>query len=482
MGNGASVNPPLAPFPKQAVQAGLSQLGGTLFDLAVKGLPAAPTLEERTGAKTSSTPLRRSITLSPRSTFVFLLGICGEWQDGRATEGDIALYEALRHACGIPEEHICHIKDARGTKANVLRQLERFLSRTGAGDTLEIYFGGHGSTHGVATFDGKLWKYIEMIQQIESQFGGDRAVFLMDTCHAGSLGKHLFARSKILRVSYAFVGATQSDSVTGGQWTLTSSLIDAVRGKAGLDRYNDGVIDFADFVSYTADRHAREKKNRISIRLFGQFRPNTVLFTISNVAQRAPARALWPGGKQSFSVNNKAFVKYEGGYVRQREKQEVYIPPNWYPCTVRRMEPRVTAVVDAVDEFGNAWRISSSPPNLLPGNYFSAAIQKESGLIEGVFSNVFRAPIRIFAQAKRVAKSVAEIDHNVRSRCDRVINKLPAQVTQAAENNVAAKALLTGTVGAMAVGAELIQRNMPRLAHGAQMFDPLGFFDSSSFK
>ena len=222
--------------------------------------------------------LKRSTTLSPESTFVFVVGVCGEWERGREKEGDIGLYNTLLGTCGIPRNHIVHVKDRDATRGNIIKALERLLRLTGEGDTLEVYFGGHGNSQGMGTYDKKLWKYVDLVQQIERQFGGNRAVFLMDTCHAGALGKHLLARSRILRVSYAFIGSTQDDSIAWGQWTLTSSLIDAVRGKAGLDRYSDGVIDFADFVSYTADEHARVKKNRISVQLFGNFRPNTVLF------------------------------------------------------------------------------------------------------------------------------------------------------------------------------------------------------------
>ena len=54
--------------------------------------------------------------MAPSSTFVYLVGICGEWQHGRAQQGDIALYNALRSpACGVPEQHVCHVKDEQGT-------------------------------------------------------------------------------------------------------------------------------------------------------------------------------------------------------------------------------------------------------------------------------------------------------------------------------------------------------------------------------
>ena len=129
--------------------------------------------------------LRRSTTLSPNSTFVFIIGICKEWESGRASHGDIALEGALRRSCGIPGEHICHVKDEQATKSNIIRKLKHMLGNTDVGDTLELYFGGHGVPQGVATVDGKLWKYSDIIQQIEEQFGGDRAVFLFDTCHAG---------------------------------------------------------------------------------------------------------------------------------------------------------------------------------------------------------------------------------------------------------------------------------------------------------
>ena len=89
--------------------------------------------------------LRRSTTLSPNSTFVFIVGICKEWESGRDSHGDIALERALRRSCGIPGNHICHVKDEQATKSKIVRKLNHMLSDTNAGDTLEIYFGGHGA-------------------------------------------------------------------------------------------------------------------------------------------------------------------------------------------------------------------------------------------------------------------------------------------------------------------------------------------------
>ena len=275
---------------------------------------------------------------------------------------------------------------------------------------------------------------------------------------------HLKSRSKILRVSYAFIGATQSDSVAGGQWTLTSSLIEAVQGKAGLDRYQDGVIDFADFVSYTADKHAQEKKNRISVRLFGNFRPNTVLFVIDmNSKTMAPRRPPWPGQKissitsKSFCVDDNAFVKYEGGYEKQ-QSSITYIPPNWYPCKVKYIETGKVAIVEAKDEFGNTWTMSSTPPNLLPSDYFSAAVRKPG--IQSVLGR-YRTPNPIIRETKKVLKSMYKEATNKSNP----IKKRAGNV------------LVEGTVGAVSVGfafldtgAELLKqqsivRKTPMLAN-----------------
>ena len=64
------------------------------------------------------------------------------------------------------------MKDEQGTLSNIVYQLKHLLQRTKPGDTLEIYFGGHGAPQGCGTFDGKMWKYVDIIQQIEEQFAG----------------------------------------------------------------------------------------------------------------------------------------------------------------------------------------------------------------------------------------------------------------------------------------------------------------------
>lgn len=387
----------------------------------------------------------RSITLAPASTFVFLVGICGEWQRGRAQQGDIALYNALvSPTCGVHKQHICHIKDQHGTLSNIKQQLKRMLRCTSPGDTLEIYFGGHGAPQGCATSDGKIWKYAHIIQQIEEEFAGNRAVFLFDTCHAGWLGMHLSSKVRTLRVSYAFIGATQSDSVAGGQWTLTASLIDAIQGRAGLDRDQNGVIDFADFVSYTADRIAKEKKNRISVRIFGDFRPNTVLFTINSGEVPALRRPVWPGEgpSQRMGINDSAFVKYEGGYMQDSIiRKATYIPPNFYPCTVTKLENGRVSQVKARDEFGHVWNLSLDVPNLLPDDYFRDAVRKDKGRLNiGIGTLVpphlrFRTPNRVVNEMKTTAKAMfreATGSGSVKKR--------------------AGNTLVEGTIGAMSIG------------------------------
>eukprot|EP00949_MAST-11_sp_MAST-11-sp1_P004788 g4788.t1 len=434
----------------------------TVTATAVPILNAVPVLGGAHGSGTATAASRtglRSVTLSPSSTFVFLVAICQEWEEGRSTVGDEALYHALQRHAGIPRDQISHVKDRQATKANILAQLSSLLRRTRAGDTLEIYFGGHGNRSGVGTYSKELWRYTEMIEQVEREFAGNRAVFLMDTCHAGAmgaaLGKYLYVNLKKLRVSYAFVGATQSDSVCGGAWTLTSSLIDAIKGEHGLDRFRDGVIDFADFVSYTADRHAREKRNRISVKLVGQFRPNTVLF--NGVDHGGAGRGAgsqerkWPATENNrFSVGDKAFVKYEGGMELQGiQKSHVYIPPNWYPCSIREITHDNTALVDVKDEFGNSWKTTSKVSYLLRGNYFDVAKSSAFGLYGDDFlSTVFRTPANF-------VRTVTETHASVQQRKRQIERVIPAPIARAAEENPLTNLAFQGTVGAMAVGAEV---------------------------
>ena len=71
--------------------------------------------------------LKRSTTLSPKSTFVFLVGVCGEWERGRAEEGDVDS-TTLVNTCGIPRNHIVHVKDRNATRANIIKSSTGFLA------------------------------------------------------------------------------------------------------------------------------------------------------------------------------------------------------------------------------------------------------------------------------------------------------------------------------------------------------------------
>lgn len=224
----------------------------------------------------------------PESFFVFVVGHCEEWPEGRDEQGDTAIYKEYRNV-GVPADQCIYIKDRDCTRENCQETLETFLRREttssspqqqsssresavsrqeekGGPKTLIFYYGGHGSANGFATIGG-TWTYRQVAQTIEELFHGERVLFLLDCCAAGNLWQKFpssssSASNATAKKQYVLLATSQpyiETSADGDEWIISNTWIQLMRHSRSSDEdYDDYYLKLENMISLLADRHVFE--------------------------------------------------------------------------------------------------------------------------------------------------------------------------------------------------------------------------------
>lgn len=195
----------------------------------------------------------------PSRTWVFAVGVI-DFADGniggwpQARRKDAELMELLLRS-GVPASRLVFLRDEMASLASVRASFRELLARTGPGDTLMVYYTGHGSepTAGVPTqfltydYDGgdTSWGVDEIVREVEAGFRGGRVFLLADACYTGSLCEEA-AKAPGSRLEYACLTSASSRVLSTGNWTFTEALIEGLSGKGFADSNRDGVISWAE--------------------------------------------------------------------------------------------------------------------------------------------------------------------------------------------------------------------------------------------
>lgn len=195
----------------------------------------------------------------PQKTWVFTVGIL-EWRRSDAwapfpkqNRRDLRWVQAWRNL-GVPPDHLVQLFDQQATAQAIQSELGRVLGRTAPGDTLVIYYAGHGyreepdRTFWMVPYDGfeanTLWGLRDLARRLEQEFKGSRLVLAADCCHSGSL-RWLARNWKAKSTMYALSSSTARLPSTGN-WTFTDCLLDALAGDPRCDHNGDGWISEAE--------------------------------------------------------------------------------------------------------------------------------------------------------------------------------------------------------------------------------------------
>lgn len=159
--------------------------------------------------------------------WAFCVGIT-HWKDSESNpdlfsddRADIKVADVLRER-GVPASQITNLKDGQATLGRIQERFSSMLSKTGPSDTLLVYFSGHGERwnrrHYLVPYDStdslrSNWSAASLVNSIESQFKGRRAIIIADCCFSGTLARQVMDGSR--RVDYAVLASSRASHPRG---------------------------------------------------------------------------------------------------------------------------------------------------------------------------------------------------------------------------------------------------------------------------
>ncbi|MBU2574752.1 MAG: caspase family protein [Elusimicrobia bacterium] len=237
----------------------------------------------------------------PKNAYGVVAGVLS-WKDKSFTaypvknRKDKELYDALV-ARGASAENLALLLDRAATRDAVYAAVKEKAAKAPAGSTFIFYYAGHGvNREGKGAFfagydiDRKKAEESgvspEVIGGIIGQnFKGSKVILLADCCYSGALQTTAQMLSGGPVTASALTSASASNT-SAGAWTFSQTVIDAVAGRALLDRDGDGFITFGELSLEIAD--AMKYRER---QLSGSFVPEAMKnAVVSEVKERGPAR------------------------------------------------------------------------------------------------------------------------------------------------------------------------------------------------
>jgi hypothetical protein len=240
----------------------------------------------------------------PQRTWVFVVGTL-EWKDKETFESfpkenrrDRELVRFFREQ-GVPAAQIVYLEDRAATTRRIQNELRSLLSKTQEGDTLFLYYTGHGykNDEGRAYFasydtndeDNPGWAVDSIPATVERYFKGANAFLTADCCFSGALAEAV--RAQRSRISYAVYTSATSDDVSTGNWTFTETLLAGLRGRAYIDTDGNGEITFNELGREIKSDMSFAERQTASFILTGKFARQTILAEAGmRVDQRVGAR------------------------------------------------------------------------------------------------------------------------------------------------------------------------------------------------
>jgi len=255
---------------------------------------------------------------NPQRTWVFAVGLL-EWKDSESfasfpkeNRRDEILLDVLKKR-GVPASQVVYLQDNMATTANISAAFNRLLARTRPGDTLIVYYEGHGykddndktffASYDVDDEDNPGWEVASVPTTIERNFKGSNAIIAMDNCYSGAMVTAVKAAKR--RVSYAVMASSSASQSSTGNWTFTEAIISAFSGEAHADTNRDGTITFAELES-----------NAEADMLFGEEQIASFAFT------------------GTFDPSAKIADAAKAASPRVGERVEAYSEDDWYKGTV----------------------------------------------------------------------------------------------------------------------------------------------------
>jgi Caspase domain/Agenet domain len=207
---------------------------------------------------------QRQLGWDPAHTWIFAVGVL-HWKHSEMfgsfpvkDRRDAELVDFFRQN-GVPDNHVVYLQDKNGTQERIDAAFNEQLKKIGAGDTLIVYYAGHGvksrkdgDVH-LASYDAgdegvPGWSVNSIPKKIAAECACKRVLWFMDCCYSGQAASAIANQKS--SAAYGCVTSSSASESSTGHWTFTESLLDALRGVAYVDLNHDGVITLAEFASH----------------------------------------------------------------------------------------------------------------------------------------------------------------------------------------------------------------------------------------
>lgn len=326
-------------------------------------------------AMLSAAPRAEAADWQPNRTWVFCVGLL-EWKDSESfasfpkeNRRDERLLKVLKDR-GVPASQIVYLKDRAATTSRIATEFSNLLARTREGDTLIVYYEGHGykdderktyfASWDVDDGKNKGWAVSSVPQTIERSFKGSTAIIAMDNCYSGAMIDAVKAAKR--RVSYAVMASSSASQSSTGNWTFTEALISAFSGEAHADIDRDGTITFAELeVNAKADMLFGEEQVA-SFAYTGSFDPASKIGAAARAAsprigERVEAYSVdgWYKGTIIDFKNGKFLIHYYG-YEQSDDE--------WVTAKMVRV-PKVMSIYKIGDKVEVEWRSKWYPAHIV---------------------------------------------------------------------------------------------------------------------
>jgi len=278
-----------------------------------------------------------------KRTWVFCVGLL-EWKDSESfasfpkeNRRDETLLKVLKDR-GVPSSQVVYLQDRTATTAAIRSEFLKLLAKTRAGDTIFVYYEGHGykDDSGKTFFasydvDGEAnpgWAMTSIPATIEKYFRGSTAIIAMDNCYSGSMIEAVNDARR--RVSYAVMASSSASQSSTGNWTFTEALINAFSGSPVTDDNKDGVVTFAELEANASADMLFGEEQVASFAFIGGFDPATKIAdskisTAPRIGERLEAYSI-DGWYKGYVVDAKG-GKFNIHYYGYEEAENEWVTP-----------------------------------------------------------------------------------------------------------------------------------------------------------
>src|ERR1051325_2654960 len=320
---------------------------------------------------------KEQLDWDPAHTWIFAVGVL-HWKHSEMfgsfpvkERRDAELVDFFRQH-GVPEKQIVYLQDEHGTQQKIDNAFTEQLKKIGPGDSLIIYYAGHGSKWRkgddvyLASYDAgdkgvPGWSVNSIPKTIGANSSCRRVLWFIDCCYSGQAANAIAAAEG--STSYACVTSSSASESSTGHWTFTEALLDALRGAAYVDLNHDGAITLAEFASHAHSDMALGEEQLSTFATTAGFDRQLILASApalesARVGERDQLK--WQNDWYPVRVIEEKSGKLKMHYIGYAAGDDLWVAPD----KLRPIKPVQYAVGSEVEVF---WKKKWYPATVLKG-------------------------------------------------------------------------------------------------------------------